>query len=83
MSDIRASSGDEEARIFRMTYLFGLICPARGVGAALALAYAVTDMTRLHLNEISRNATEGTRAVLLLDRAEWHTTGRLLPETLR
>jgi len=36
-------------------YLFGAICPARGVGAALALPYADTDMMQLHLNEISRN----------------------------
>jgi hypothetical protein len=40
-------------------YLFGAICPARGVGAALALPYADTDMMQLHLDEISRNVTEG------------------------
>ena len=58
-------------------YLFGAICPARGVGAALALSYADTDMMQLHLDEISRNVAEGARAVLLLDRAGWHTTGKL------
>jgi transposase len=63
-------------------YLFGAICPARGVGAALALPYAGTDM-QLHLDEISRNVTEGAHAVLLLDRAGWHTTGKLdLPENI-
>ena len=36
-------------------YLFGAICPARGVGAALALPYADADMMQLHLDEISRN----------------------------
>jgi hypothetical protein len=40
-------------------YLFGGICPARGVGAALALPYADTDMMQLHLDEISRNVAEG------------------------
>jgi hypothetical protein len=35
-------------------YLFGAICPARGVGAALALPYADTGMMQLHLDEISR-----------------------------
>ena len=54
-------------------YLFGAICPARGVGAALALPYADTDMMQLHLDEISRNVAEGAHAVLLLDRAGWHT----------
>jgi hypothetical protein len=49
-------------------YLFGAICPARGVGAALALPYADTDMMQLHLDEISRNVAKGAHAVLLLDR---------------
>ena len=58
-------------------YLFGAICPARGVGAALALPYADTDMMQLHLDEISRNVAAGAHAVLLLDRAGRHTTGKL------
>src|SRR6202142_290773 len=58
-------------------YLFGAICPARGVGAALVLPYADADMMQLHLDEISRNVAEGAHAVLLLDRAGWHTTGKL------
>jgi transposase len=32
---------------------------------------------QLHLDEISRHVAEGAHAVLLLDRAGWHTTGRL------
>jgi hypothetical protein len=45
--------------------------------AALALPYADTDMMQLHLDEISRNVAEGAHAVLLLDRAGWHTTSKL------
>ena len=64
-------------------YLFGAICPARGVGAALVLPYADTDMMQLHLDEISRNVAEGAHAVLLLDRAGWHTTGKLdMPDNI-
>ena len=64
-------------------YLFGAICPARGVGAALVLPYADADMMQLHLDEISRNVTAGAHAVLLLDRAGWHTTGKLdMPENI-
>jgi len=64
-------------------YLFGAICPARGVGAALALPHADTDMMQLHLDEISRNVAEGAHAVLLLDRAGWHITGKLdVPENI-
>jgi hypothetical protein len=64
-------------------YLFGAICPARGVGAALALPYADTDMMQLHLDEISRNVAKGAHAVALLDRAGWHTTRKLdMPENI-
>ena len=58
-------------------YLFGAICPARGVGAALALPRADTEAMQLHLDEISRHVAEGAHAVLLLDRAGWHTTSNL------
>ncbi|WGJ13277.1 IS630 family transposase [Methylocapsa sp. D3K7] len=64
-------------------YLFGAICPARGVGAALALPYADTGMMQLHLDEISHNVAKGAHAVLLLDRAGWHTTSQLnVPENI-
>jgi hypothetical protein len=58
-------------------YLFGAICPARGVGAALALPHADTEAMQLHLDEISRHVANGAHAVLLLDRAGWHTTSHL------
>ena len=64
-------------------YLFGAICPARGVGAALALPYADADMMQLHLDEISRHVAQGAHAVLLFDRAGWHTTSKLdVPENI-
>ena len=58
-------------------YLFGAICPARGTGAGLALPYADTEAMQLHLDEISRTVARGAHAVLLLDRAGWHTTANL------
>jgi hypothetical protein len=65
------------------SYLFGAICPARGTGAALALPYADTEAMQLHLDEISRTVARGAQAVLLLDRAGWHTTGQLVvPQNL-
>jgi hypothetical protein len=62
---------------YESAYLFGAICPARGTGAALALPYADTEAMQLHLNEISRMVARGAHAVLLLDRAGWHTTTAL------
>jgi transposase len=32
---------------------------------------------QMHLNEISRHVARGAHAVLLLDRAGWHTTSKL------
>lgn len=62
---------------YENAYLFGAICPARGTGAALAMPNADTRAMQLHIEEISRRVAPGAHAVLLMDRAGWHTTGRL------
>ena len=62
---------------YESAYLFGAICPARGTGAALALPFADTQAMQLHLDEIARTVAKGAHAVLLLDRAGWHTTAAL------
>jgi len=62
---------------YESAYLFGAICPARGVGAALAMPFADTEAMQLHLEEISQHVAEDAHAVLLLDRAGWHTTDKL------
>ena len=43
----------------------------------LALPYADTEAMQMHLEEISCRVGKGAHAVLLLDRAGWHTTDRL------
>jgi DDE superfamily endonuclease len=63
---------------YENAYLFGAICPARGTGAALALPFANTEAMQLHLDEISRTVAKGAHAVLLADRAGWHTTKALV-----
>lgn len=63
---------------YESAYLFGAICPARGVGAALALPFADTDEMQRHINEIALHVARGAHAVLVLDRAGWHTTGNLV-----
>ncbi len=62
---------------YESAYLFGAICPARGVGAALALPRADTEMMQLHIDEMALHVAKGAHAVLLLDRAGWHTTSNL------
>ena len=59
-------------------YLFGAICPARGVGAAVITPAANTAAMNAHLAEISTQVAPGAQAVLVLDRAGWHQRGKRL-----
>ena len=61
----------------KSAYIFGAICPARGVGAALVLPRCNTLAMQWHLDEISSQVAPTAHAVLLLDRAGWHTTKKL------
>jgi hypothetical protein len=56
-------------------YLFGAICPARGVGAAIIMPAANTEAMNEHLREISTQVAPGAHAVLIIDGAGWHQTG--------
>lgn len=68
---------------YESAYLVGAICPARGVGVALAMSFADTGATQAHLDEIAMTVAKGVHAVLLLDRAGWHTTDKLfVPKSL-
>ncbi len=62
---------------YQSAYLFGAVCPARGTGAAVAMPFAGTHAMPAHLEEISRTVADGSHAVLLMDRAGWHTTTEL------
>lgn len=41
------------------------------------LPWANTQAMQLHLNEISKNVARKSHAVVLMDRAGWHTTAKL------
>ena len=56
-------------------YLFGAVCSARQVGAALVLPFANADALTLHLTEISTHVASGAHAVVVLDGAGWHKPG--------
>jgi hypothetical protein len=53
-------------------YIFGAICPARGVGAAVITPAANTECMNLHLEEISTQVAPGAIAALICDGAGWH-----------
>jgi transposase len=59
-------------------YLFGAICPARGVGAAMIVPHANTEAMNLHLQEISTQVAQAAHAVLICDGAGWHQRGKQL-----
>lgn len=41
------------------------------------MPFADTEAMQAHLDEIGRTVARGTHAVLILDRAGWHTTDKL------
>ncbi len=62
---------------FLSTYIFGAVCPDRDVGCALILPECNAGMMQLHLDEISSAVRKGYHAIILIDRASWHTTESL------
>ena len=63
--------------------IFGAICPEQGKGAGLVLPFCNTETMALHLIEISRAVAPGAHAVVLMDQAGWHMTGKLsVPENI-
>ncbi len=69
---------------YAWAYLFGAVCPERGIGAGLVLPFVNTEAMNLHLTEISRTITPGAHCLLTLDGAGWHQTGGglVLPDNI-
>jgi hypothetical protein len=65
-------------------YIFGAICPARAVGAAVITPAANTECMNLHLDEISTQVVPGSIAALICDGAGWHQRagGLKLPDNI-
>jgi hypothetical protein len=57
-------------------YLFGAICPARAVGAAMITPAASTEAMNFHLAEISTQIVADAHAVVVCDGAGWHQRGQ-------
>lgn len=65
-------------RRFNWAYLFGAICPARGVGSALVLPTVSIDAMNKHLAEISTCVSLGAIALMIIDGAGWHRSAKLI-----
>jgi DDE superfamily endonuclease len=59
--------------------LSGAVCPARDQGAAIVMPLADTAAMQAHLDETGRRVAPGAHALVLLDKAGWHTTRKLSP----
>src|SRR5579859_3180262 len=62
----------------KSAYIFGAICPEHGKGAGLVLPFCNTETMSLHLTEISLAIAPRAHAVVLMDQAGWHMTGKLV-----
>lgn len=68
---------------YENAYLFGAVCPSRDTGVALIMPYANTEAMQKHIDEIGCAVTPGAHALIILDKAGWHTTHKLkLPDNL-
>jgi len=56
-------------------HLFGAICPARGIGAAIIMPAVNTEAMNEHLREVSTHVAAGAHAILICDGAGWHQQG--------
>ena len=58
-------------------YIFGAVCPQQGSAVGLVMPQANTEAMAHHLQALSEAVPAGRHAVLVLDRAGWHTTPKL------
>jgi len=65
-------------RQFLSAYTYGECCPDRDKAVGLVLPHVNMDMMGLHLAEISSHVSDGSHAVVVLDCAAWHVTGKLV-----
>jgi putative transposase len=61
----------------KWAYIFGAVCPAKGKGAGLVMPWCDSHAMSAHLQEISQAVDPRAHAVLLLDRAGWHTSPKV------
>ena len=65
-------------------YIFGAVCPARAIGAAVITPTANTECMNLRLAEISTRIAPGSIAAIICDGAGWHAKGSelVVPENI-
>ncbi|MFC5078556.1 hypothetical protein VTH8203_01719 [Vibrio thalassae] len=58
---------------FEYAYLFGSVCPTRGIGEAMVVPWVNKEIMVEHLKQIAAVTEKGRHAVVIMDDAGWHT----------
>jgi transposase len=58
---------------FKYAYLFGSVCPSRGIGEAMVVPWVNKDIMIEHLRQISASTEKGRHSIVVMDGAGWHT----------
>jgi hypothetical protein len=59
-------------RRYTWAYVFGAVCPARGVGAGIVMPSVNLEAMSEHLREVSRNVAPGAHCLMQVDRPVEH-----------
>jgi hypothetical protein len=59
---------------FEYAYIFGATCPAKDMALGIIMPLANTQAMIEHLRLISKATIKGRPALIVMDRAGWHTT---------
>ena len=62
---------------FNSAYIFGAVCPQKDEGVGIIMPYSDTEAMLIHLKHISANISKGKHAIIIMDRASWHTTKKI------
>lgn len=62
---------------FEYAYIFGSVCAKDDKAVGLIVPAVNTNAMQLHLDQIAAETSPGRHAILILDRAAWHTTKKL------
>jgi transposase len=68
---------------FLSAYIFGAVCAAENKAAAIISPFVSVDALNEHLQEIALHVGKGKLAVLVMDKAGWHISKKImLPENI-
>jgi hypothetical protein len=58
---------------YEYVYLFGSVCPSKGIGEALVVPWVNKEIMLAHLQQISQVTEKGRHALVIMDGASWYT----------